>query len=115
MTRRYRLKATSLVETIVALVILVLVFSMITLFIVSIEAGALNSTRTRAGNILDNYTIRTVGGKLYLPGTENEGPFHLERTVTSYGGKDSLLLIECRIFDVDHVLLKKKHILVLNE
>jgi Tfp pilus assembly protein PilV len=107
-----RLKAMSLVETIVALVILVVIFSIVTYFLSSVESGTLNSTRTSAAYALDHYVSRTLHEKKFVTDSLHEGPFIYERTVTVNG---NLVLIDCKIFDLDHHLLKRKRILAPND
>jgi hypothetical protein len=100
-----KLKAFTLLETMVALVIIFTVFGITTAVITQTALHGISIRKLRAESLLNEYAGRTIRQKEFFNAEERRDDFLLRREMTLYPGYDSLLCIHYYIYNPDRQLL----------
>ncbi len=90
---RISAKASTLVETMVALTILSVVMGTAMVVFIRVSSSSLSFDRIRAGFLVRNAMEDVRQNKLYIDGEEEIGQIRLIRTVSAYAGDGRLLKV----------------------
>ena len=103
------LKASTLVETMVALTILSLVMGTAMVVFIRVSSSSLSFDRIRAGFLARNAMEDVRQNKLYIDSEEEIGQIRLIRTVSAYPGEGRLVKVEITAVGPDERLLSVTH------
>ncbi|KAI9443775.1 hypothetical protein F5148DRAFT_1293012 [Russula earlei] len=111
----YWIKASTMVEVIVALVIIMLIFMITTFFFVNATKGGFTVNQAKGEGILEEYMTATREEKLFTDEVAKREDFYIERTVKSYPGEDALWMISFTLYNKNHERMTQKKIVLANE
>jgi hypothetical protein len=100
-----RVKASSLLETIVAMVVLLTVFSISLVIIKNVLSVATIGTKTNSYFMLQEEFYETIKNKKYFDEDIDKEQFKISRQVSKSTLSDSLLVIEFKAIDTKGVVL----------
>lgn len=110
-----KVKASSLVEVIVALVIITVSFAVCVVVFTQTGFSSYNRYENKGTEILHAYVYKTRLNKNFGNEKTKMESYWIKRTVTPYNNLHNLLLIEFEIADLSNRVFKKEKLLVLNE
>lgn len=99
-----RLAANSLVEVIVALVILLFLFFIVIEFLTSVDQSSLTTGKISAANALNEYIYHTETKKTFNTGKEEINGWLVSREVQPYTAADSLVMITYTVYGNDSLI-----------
>lgn len=103
------LKASTLVETMVALTILSLVMGTAMVVFIRVSSSSLSFDRIRAAFLVRNAMEEVRQNKLYTDGEEEIGQIRLVRTAAAYAGDSRLVKVEITAIGPDERILSITH------
>ncbi len=107
-----KIKASSLLETIVAMVILVAVFTIAIMIFVNVTATGFNFQKIHANNLLKNLSRQTVKEmKLYDENLEVNNILVVKK-VSKYQEQKGLFVLELSAFNKDSIKLAQRRELI---
>ncbi|HTC00444.1 MAG TPA: hypothetical protein VK705_07160 [Ferruginibacter sp.] len=101
----YRLRGNTILETIVALVIIITIFGTATTLFVKVAASSTSMQKLTAENILKTYAIKTEEQKLFFTDEEEINGYRVKREVTAMDNLKNMTMIHFYIFDQNNKLL----------
>ena len=104
---RHKIKAATLFETIVALVIVSMIFGIATTIFVRVSAGSVSIKKLRAAGILKDYSEKVRRNRLFFDDDEKADSFEIKRIVTAEDNFTKLWRIHYYIFDNKKTLLSE--------
>lgn len=111
----HQLKASTLIESLIAMIILVVCLGIGTM----VFANVLNSGRERsvlhATLLADEEALKIKAQKNYLDGEENVGDWTLKRTVERYPETENLFLLSIAVIDNNHKIVFVRRELIVVE
>lgn len=110
----YRLKASTLVESLIAMVILVVCLGVGTMIYTNVLSSDKERMQLHASLLADEEAIRVKSGKNYLDGEVKSGDWVLKKTVEKYEQTENLFLLAIAVLDRDKkiVLIRRELIIV---
>lgn len=112
---RVKLRASSLVEVVVALVIIIVSFALCVMIFTQTGLTAHNGYLEKGMAELDSYIQATRLNKNYFNERKTVGKYTVERRASAYDNYDNLLLLQFYIYGSDRNILRTENILVLYE
>ena len=110
-----KLKASTLVEALTAMVIVMLALGVFTTIYVNVIKSGEYHRKTQAALLLDKIAVETKQNKIFLDEKIKTGGFVLEKKVTPYNGASNLSLLSLKAFDGKEKLLAERNELILTE
>jgi type II secretory pathway pseudopilin PulG len=101
---QYRLAANSLVEVIVALVILLFLFFIVIEFFTNVDQTSLTTGKMNAANALNEYIYQTEKQKTFGTAKEAINGWLVSREIQPYSSGDSLATITYTVYSNDSLL-----------
>lgn len=102
---KYLLPANSLVEVIVALIILLFVFSIVIEFLTRINPSSLNAKKIEASGVLNSFIKDTEKQKKYFTSKEQINNWLVSKEIQTEPRSDSLSQIRYTVSDIGDSLL----------
>ena len=102
---KYHLPANSLVEVVVALIILLFIFSIVIEFLTRINPSALNAKKIEASGVLNSYITDTEKQKKYFTSKEQINNWLVSKEILTIPASDSLLQIRYSVYGSGDSLL----------
>lgn len=110
-----RLKASSLVETIVGLMVIVLVFGIAMTVYVNVMRNSTSLAELKASQRLEEIAVETKTKKSFFNESFEEGGVKIEKTIGKYQDKEGLFLLELIAKDpTERKLAERKEIISEN-
>ena len=110
-----RIKASSLFETIVALMVIVLVFGIAMTMYVNILRTSTSLAELKASQKLEELSKETKMNKSYFDEHSDDQLTKIDKRVSKYQGKEGLLLLELEAFDMSDKRLAERKEIILDE
>ncbi len=111
----HKIQASTLVETIVAMLIITITFSMAFLIILNISKNSNNSLRTKAYFATSNVMVQTVSEKEYYDQDFTFGNITVKRIVSEYEKYDELFQINYSAYNSRNQKLFEQNELIIIE
>lgn len=112
----HKLKAASLLETILALVITMLVFGIASMVYVNVLKSGITLSALTARQKLEVLAEETKRSKTFVSETVKEEGYTIEKSIEPYQGNTSLLKMELQVIDEQgKVLAEYKELLLLGD
>lgn len=109
-----KLKASTLVETIVAMLLVTIAFSMAMVLMLKISKNSNNSLKTKAYILANDVIVKTKTEKLYIDQEFNYGNIIIKKTVTEYENNEKLFQLKVSAFDSrNHKLFEQNELLII--
>jgi hypothetical protein len=111
----FRVNGNTILETIVALVIIITVFGTATTLFVKVAASSTSMQKLTTENILKNYATKTEEEKLFFTDEETIDGYRVKREVTALDNIKNMILIHFYIFDQNNKILNDWQQLMSNQ
>jgi Tfp pilus assembly protein PilV len=109
-------KASSLVEVIIAMVIIAITFSLGIMIYINVIYSSYNEQKNTAYNLLELYAAQTKQQKSYVDQYEEIDGFIIEKKISNYNNDQYLILMELNAYNVEKKhLINRKEIVFLSE
>ena len=109
-----KLKASTLIETIIAMVIILIVFGIIMNFYSGQIKSFNNSSKIKAYYILNKVSSNDLNKKSFSDEEFRIESFLIRRTIISYNNKESLYLLNYECLDTNqNILLQRKKVVLI--
>jgi hypothetical protein len=108
-----KIKASSLIEVVVAMVIMVITFGVGMMIYHNILRSGINLQKVKAEHLLYKVTEKTIESKSFFDEDFIEGALLVRKKVGSYQNNASLLLLELQVFTKEEKLLAESNVLIL--
>ncbi len=116
-----KVKASTLVETIIALTLIMFVFGLATTIFVRLINSNLSTTALRAEKTLENFRLTTHNELAYFDEQVNEDGFIIKRWVEEESGGGNLIRLRFQVLDDQHnklseikELVMKRNTIIIN-
>lgn len=100
-----KLKASTLIETMVAMVILCLVMGTAMVVFINATSSSISFDKVKAGFLVNNAMEQTHNTQSFVDEELEIDQIKLIKTVTAYGSNNDLVLIEIKAFNPEEKLL----------
>jgi len=105
------LKASSMLEVLVAMVLFAVIFSLGINLYVKIVQSSFSGSKLKASLLLTHLAEQTKKEKAFVDATLEEGAVRVEREIKMYNGNKSLLILEFKAYDqADSLLAQRKEL-----
>ncbi len=109
-----RIEASSLVETVVAMIIILSVFGISMMVYMNVVKTGINLSNLNASLQLNELAEKTKKEKLYVDQTIESKGFSIQKKITKYNHDENLLLLEITAKDNgDKILASRKEIILI--
>lgn len=95
----YKLKSATLIEAIVAMVIIMAVFGLAMMIYVNVINSSVSARHVRIGLILKKAAEDTVASKRFFDEAFEEGGFAISKSVSKYDNVETLIRLRLEIVD----------------
>lgn len=112
MARVINLKASSLVEVIIAMVVITLVFGLTLVIYLNVVRSSSLFPKLKASSLLDQVALQTKTEKRFFEETLETGGYHIHKQVSIYRGNERLLLIRLQATDPEGTVLAERNELI---
>jgi hypothetical protein len=103
-----RLPGATIVETIVAMVIILLLFGMATTVFVQVSLHSFSVKRQRAADMINAYALATGEDRSFINEELTKDGFVLKKEVENYQGREQVAAITFMVLDVNNELLARQ-------
>lgn len=110
-----RLESAALLEVLVAITVIVLVFTAATIIFLNVTSSSYTGEKLRAGKALDWVLAETKRKKSFFDEDVKVGELRVEKIVVKYRNVDDLLLVELKAFNSNEKLLGERREILLYE
>jgi len=110
-----RLESAALLEVLVAITVIVLVFTAATIIFLNVTSSSYTGEKLRAGKALDWMLVETKRKKSFFDEDLKVGELRVEKIVMKYQDANNLLLVELKAFNSNEKLLGERKEVVLFE
>lgn len=111
-----KLKASTLVETIVAMLIVTIAFSLALLLMVNISKNSNNSLKTKAYFLTNNIWVQTKAEHTFIDQEYTYGNILIKKTVTEYENNEELFQLNISVYDKqNHKLFEQNELLIIEK
>jgi len=111
----HQLKASTLVESLIAMVILVVCLGIGTMVFTNVLNSDAERKKLHATLLANEEALKTKSEKMYLDGEEKNGDWTLKRTVQKYEGSENLFLLSIAVLDQDRKIIVVHRELIIAE
>jgi type II secretory pathway pseudopilin PulG len=115
LTRISRLRSNSILEVLVALVIITIIFGIATTIFIRVTLSSRSETKMSAEQLLKEYAENTERNQLLFNERVIRGTFRIERISTPSGDNHNLWQIRYTIYDIKDSLLSAFNSFVIGE
>lgn len=113
-TKIQKLKASTLVETIVAMLIVTIAFSLALLLMVNIGKNSNNSLKTKAYFLTNNIFVQTKAENTFVDQEYTYGNIFIKKTVKAYENNDELFQLNISAYDKqNHKLFEQNELVII--
>ena len=106
--------SSTLVEAIVAMLIVTIAFSMALVLMLNISKNSNNSLKTKAYILANDIMVKTKSEKLYFDQDFDYGNIIIKKTVTEYENSEELFQLKVSAFDSrNHKLFEQNELLII--
>jgi hypothetical protein len=109
----HKIKATTILETVIALVIITVVIGIATTIFVRVSSTSVSMQRLKAEGILTTYALKVNKEQLFFNAEEQVDQFRIKRDVSELNESTTLYRIHYYIYDQNNKLLGDWQQLVL--
>ena len=95
--KTYSLKSSTIIETIIALTIILIIFGIATTLFANIMNSTDSIKKIKAKNILESYAYQTVEEKLFFDSNEQVDEFIINRSIIDVTNSNNILKIHFSI------------------
>jgi len=108
--------ASTLVEAIIAMLIVTIAFSMALVLMLNISKNSNNSLKTKAYILANDIMVKTKSEKLYFDQEFDYGNITIKKTVAEYENNEELFQLKVSAFDSrDHKLFEQNELLIIEK
>lgn len=109
-----KVKASTLVETIIAMLIVTIAFSLALLLMLNISKNSNNSLKTKAYILANNVMVQTKAERSYLDQDYNYGNIIIKKTVSEYEKNEELFQLNVSAYDSrNHKLFEQNELIII--
>ena len=105
-----KVKAATLVETIVALVIILVITGITVTVFVRVTATGFSMKQMRAASLLNRYSMETKKQKSYFDEEFREGDFLVKKQVLENSYSEDIVWIKLSVYDPGNQLIKYQNV-----
>ena len=110
-----KVKATTILETVIAMTIILIVFLIAGTIFVNISKSGLTEKKIRASAVIDNYFDELQVHETPYQGIETMNGFIIQTEASDYPGRAGIAEVHCRATDSDGgIVAEQKRLIVLN-
>ena len=113
MNMRKKLKGSTLVEALVAMIIVMLALGVFTTVYVNVLKSGDRHRKLQAGLLLDKIALEAKQNRLLLDAEYKTEEFVIQKKVEVYGGAEGLLSLSLKAFDKNEKLMAVRNELIL--
>ncbi|HAF29361.1 MAG TPA: hypothetical protein DCG75_09980 [Bacteroidales bacterium] len=110
-----KLKASTLIETIIAMLIVTIAFSLALMLMLSISKNSNNSLKTKAYFLANEVLVKTKSEKTYFDQDFDYGNILIKKTVAEYENNEELFQLNISAYDVRNYKLVEQNELIIIE
>ena len=110
-----KLKASTLVEAIIAMLIITVTFSLGLLLMLNISKNSNNSLKTKAYILANDVLVKSKSENLYLDQEYNYGNITIKKAVSEYENNEELFQLNISAFDSRNYKLFEQNELIIIE
>ena len=110
-----RLKASTLIEAIISMLIVTIAFSFALVLILNISKNSNNSLKTKAYILANDVLVQTKAENEFLDEEFNHGNIVIKRSVTEYGENEELFQLNIAAYDLQNRILYEQNELIIIE
>src|SRR5215471_519230 len=103
-----RIKASTLMESIVASVIIFIIFSIVASLLVQSTSMGFSIQRLKLNEDLIKYANRSMDAKEFFNDVIADNEYTIERKISAYGGNERIVQLTFSVFDTDRKLIEKQ-------
>lgn len=109
------INASTLVETIIAMLIVTIAFSLALILMISISKNSNNSLKTKAYMLANDVLVQTKAEKSYIDQEYAFGNIVIKKTVTEYENNEELFQLNVSAYDLKNFKLVEQNELIIIE
>jgi hypothetical protein len=110
----FKVKASTLVESIIAMLIVTIVFSMALVLMLNISKNSNNSLKTKAYILANDVLVKTKSEKSYFDQEFNYGNILIKKTVAEYENNEELFFLNISTYDLrNHKLFEQNELIII--
>ncbi len=110
-----KVKATTIIETVIAMTIILIVFFIAGTIFVNISKSGLTEKKIRAAAVINNCFDELQVSETPYENTETINGFIIQTTAADYSGRAGIAEVHCRASDSDGgVVAEQKRLIVIN-
>lgn len=110
----FKVKASTLVESIIAMLIVTIVFSMALVLMLNISKNSNNSLKTKAYILANDVLVKTKSEKSYLDQEFNYGNITIKKMLVEYENNEELFLLNISTYDLrNHKLFEQNELIII--
>ena len=111
-----KLKSSTLVETIIAMLIVTIAFSMAMVLMLNISKNSNNSLKTKAYILANDVLVKTKAEKTYFDQEFDYGNIIIKKTLTEYENNEELFQLKVLAFDSrNRKLFEQNELLIIEK
>jgi Tfp pilus assembly protein PilV len=110
-----RVPASTIIETVVAMVIIVAVFGIAMMIYANVMQSGLSVKKIRARALLDEAATNISPSQSDLNKSFSAGDFSISQTVKAYNGESDLLEIDLTAYDINQQKVAELHKIIIND
>ena len=111
-----KIKASILVETIVAMLLITISFTMAFMVILNVSKNSNNSLKTKAYILSNDVLVKTKSEKQYFDQDFVFGNITVKRTITEYENNEELFQLNLSTFDYrNHKLFEQNELIIIEQ
>jgi len=105
-----RLSAATIVETIVALVIILVLFGITTTLVVQITTSSFSVKKIKAGQLIQQYAVQTGKEKAFFDEEWVRDEFSVQRAVVEYGKRPNLVAVTFSVYNNKQLVSRQQRL-----
>ena len=111
-----KIKASTLVEAIIAMLIVTIAFSLALMLMLNISKNSNNSLKIKAYILANDIMVKTKSEKLYFDQEFDYGNITIKKTVIEYENNEELFQLNVSAFDSrNHKLFEQNELLIIEK
>jgi hypothetical protein len=110
-----RIKASSLLESLIAMTLITIVFLLTTQLFVNVVGSGFSLAKFNAELVLDDVAIELSGSKSHFDAAFERSNLKIIKKVVKYKDSENLLYVNLQAFDMENTKLAERRELILNK
>jgi len=109
-----KVKATTIIETVIAMGIILIVFLIAGTVFLNISKSGLTEKKVQASAILNNYVEELKIREVPYGNIETVDGFMVETEAEEYAGRAGVIMVHCTISDASDIIAEQKSLMIIN-